>query len=192
MKKERAYPPPLAWRKLQNVLARQAMKKKNIEGLEKALKRGADPNAVFSTHPRAAYCKQTHLLHAAVEKRWVQGIKVLLDHGAEIELRSGLLHATPLFIAAEDRALKTMRVLVQAGACIHGKGWAVNQARIDELTNLLGWDYPGQSDWVEYHEITALDLVKQNKDPEERREIISGVSDRTTKKERSSPPLPML
>lgn len=194
MEQEKIAPPRprFSLRVFQNFLARQAVENKDAGKLEKALVRGADPNAVFSTHPRLGYCDYTHILHACVANRWVDGVELLISHGADKELRSGKLHATPLFIAAEDRNLTMMRLLVGLGCSRDGRGWAINQAKLDQRVGLLGWDYPNQTDWVEFHETAVIDLVKANKDPQERQEILMGEAIRTRGQLRTPSPSPKI
>lgn len=141
---------------------------KNLVALERALYLGADPDGVARRCERGYRGKFEHLLHVAVQHRWVEGVEALLRAGADTEIRGGICLATPLFLAASLRDVKVMGALAEHGADPYGLGWGVDHRALDRIMEVVGWDYPSQSSLVSVREITAEDLVDYNNDPEER------------------------
>ncbi|KAF3307424.1 hypothetical protein TWF173_003161 [Orbilia oligospora] len=64
-------------------------------------------------------------LHKAVEKGWIDGIKLLLENGADIEAKTEKSRSTPLILAVKFGHLETVRVLLEAKAkvkCYNSSG----------------------------------------------------------------------
>jgi ankyrin repeat protein len=81
--------------------------------LEYLIERGADVNA------GGAYDDST-ALHGAAWRNKVDAIRVLLDHGADIDRRSGELHKnTPAAWAIVAGSVEALELLLQRGAPIH-------------------------------------------------------------------------
>ena len=80
----------------------------DLEAMERELKRGADPNV------RAVHTKRTVLL-STVEMQDEAAVKLLLQHGAKVELKNSL-HETPLYAAVTRKSRPLVRMLVEAGA----------------------------------------------------------------------------
>ncbi len=59
-------------------------------------------------------------LHLAVLNSWPEVVQLLLDHGADLEARDGILR-TPLVLAAESRDLRVAEILIERGADINAR-----------------------------------------------------------------------
>ncbi|KAK6528287.1 hypothetical protein TWF281_009533 [Arthrobotrys megalospora] len=88
-------------------------------------------------------------LHKAVEKGWVDGIKLLLEHGADIEATTKKSASTPLILAVKFGHLDAVAVLLDSSAtiqCYNNNGMspvlmAAEKGHLDILKLL--WDRLG-------------------------------------------------
>ncbi len=86
----------------------------NLEGFQKLLELGADPNLVFAC---------TSVMHrSATKHRDSSFLRAALAHGGDPNLRAGVFGETPLFktvgLSSEDRR-DSMRLLLESGADIN-------------------------------------------------------------------------
>ena len=98
----------------------------------------AEPGLVFSRDEGGRTC-----LHFAI--RHPDTVLLLLEHGADVNARERGDNATPLHVAAAHGVLESVRILLDAGADVHGAGdlhesdvigWAVG-SRNQAVTDLL-------------------------------------------------------
>jgi uncharacterized protein len=78
----------------------------NLEKLQQKLAEGADPREVKYDEP---------VFHSAIEKNWAEGLKVLLEAGADINAKSER-GDTALMLAVIHKKPECAKVLVEAGA----------------------------------------------------------------------------
>jgi cytohesin len=78
------------------------------------LERGADPNGSSEGY------KGKPLLYIASKKGEAKIMKLLIDHGANIDVRSKK-GSTPLHVATKRRRMKAVKILLQEGANIDAK-----------------------------------------------------------------------
>ncbi|KAF3177221.1 hypothetical protein TWF751_002736 [Orbilia oligospora] len=88
-------------------------------------------------------------LHKAVEKGWIDGIKLLLENGADIEAKTEKSRSTPLILAVKFGHLETVRVLLESKAkvkCYNSNGMSPVLTAAEkghfEILKLL-WDWLG-------------------------------------------------
>lgn len=97
-----------------------AVKVGDVNGVKKFLGAGADVNA------RDKDGDNQTPLHYACRKGHAAIVRLLLDHGADVNVRNGL-HNTPIGLACEtDGHLDIVRILIDAGADVNAKNSAVN------------------------------------------------------------------
>ncbi|CAG9813072.1 unnamed protein product [Phaedon cochleariae] len=84
-----------------------------VDCVRELLKENASPNTpqVFSESP----------LHVAAELGNSETMKLLLDHGAAVDVQCGPDKMTPLHFAAEDGDLECVRLLINAGAQVSSR-----------------------------------------------------------------------
>jgi len=108
----------------------------DVEALRDLLQR--DPGLARERLPGG-----TTSLHAA--GRHPGAVRLLIEHGADVNARDVGDNATPLHFAASNRILESVRLLLDAGADVHGTGdvhkgdvigWAAAEGN-DEVINLL-------------------------------------------------------
>ena len=83
---------------------------RNVLNVKKLLKIGGDPNFNESNSGR------TPLLHASSIKNNAKIVKLLIQHGAEIDFQDDYNGFTPLQCAIYDRRFKNATLLLDAGA----------------------------------------------------------------------------
>lgn len=90
----------------------------DVASLQKLLKRGADPNKLWRGPPLSGQGGHRPL-HAAAGRGNIECLTLLLDHGADANLRDDVQGFTPLMHAAASRQLQAMEILIRGGANPH-------------------------------------------------------------------------
>lgn len=99
----------------ENVGLFHAANKGNIAECERLLKRGAKPNFFFRPED------QKNALHVAAEHCFVDIVKLLLQHGAEVNSIATSDQSSALTLAAHNNDPNLIRILLESGAAInHG------------------------------------------------------------------------
>jgi ankyrin repeat protein len=94
----------------------------NVAIVEELLARGADPNAHYQlVKPRGQFL--TPVL-AAASLGDAACLRVLLDHGADVNVQGGPFEASPLLCAATTGSEETVRLLLDHGANAQASDWA--------------------------------------------------------------------
>lgn len=90
-----------------------AVRANNIENVQALLELGAIPNSVqlFSETP----------LHTAASMGYEECVKLLIDHGACLEVLMGSMKMTALHLAAQDGNTESVQFLVKGGANIDAR-----------------------------------------------------------------------
>jgi len=128
-----------------------AVKVGDVNGVKKFLGAGADVN------PRDKDGDDQTPLHWACRKGHSAIVRLLLDHGADMNARNGL-HNTPLDLACEtDGHLDIARMLIEAGADVDAKNSAANGK-----TPLHAACWHGHSDIVRLLIEVAADVNARN------------------------------
>lgn len=100
----------------ENIGLFQAANKGNLVECEKLLKRGAKPNFFFRPED------QKNALHVAAEHGFVDIVKLLLQHGAEVNSVATTDQSSVLTLAAHNDNPALIKILLEHGAAIdHGK-----------------------------------------------------------------------
>lgn len=82
--------------------------------VKRLIERGADIDVVINLDGYT-------LLHKAVQDNYVDGIRILVEHGANIE--SSAAGQMPLHIAAKKNHLECIKVLIELGADVGAKDY---------------------------------------------------------------------
>nr|XP_023015945.1 transient receptor potential channel pyrexia [Leptinotarsa decemlineata] len=92
-----------------------AVQSNAVDCVRELLQRNATPNTqqVFSETP----------LHVAASLGHSFTMKLLLEHGAAVDVQCGRERMTPLHLAAEDGDLECVKILINAGAVIGAKNY---------------------------------------------------------------------
>ena len=90
-----------------------AVRANNIENVRHLLEMGAEPNSVqlFSETP----------LHTAASMGYEECVRLLIDHGASLEVAMGTMKMTALHLAAQDGNTESVQYLAQGGANVDVK-----------------------------------------------------------------------
>jgi ankyrin repeat protein len=118
---------------------RPANVKEAVKALQDAAAEGRvdDLRRLLDAHPdlldaRGVEFQKQTALHKAAAKNQLACVRMLLDHGADVDIRDYGDNAYPLHFAAESADLAVVRMLVEAGSDVVGEG-------DDHHVNVLGW-----------------------------------------------------
>jgi ankyrin repeat protein len=118
---------------------RPAEVKRTVKALQDAAAEGRvdDLRQLFDAHPdlldaRGVEFQKQTALHKAAAKDRIGCVRLLLDYGADVDIRDYGDNAYALHFAAESADLEVVRMLVEAGSDVVGEG-------DDHHLNVLGW-----------------------------------------------------
>lgn len=107
---------------------------KNTGGLRRALAQGANPDA--------RYNRNDYFLHRACRTKWLAGSDLLLQAGANPELKTQTEQATALFVAAQVQSVELIELLMQHGADLDGTGVAPDSEEFFAALEYFGFQPP--------------------------------------------------
>ena len=118
---------------------RPAEVKRAVKAVHDAAAEGRtdDLRRLLDAHPelldaRGVEFQRQTALHKAAAKNRIACVRLLLDHGADVDIRDYGDNAYALHFAAESADLEVVRMLVEAGSDVIGEG-------DDHHVNVLGW-----------------------------------------------------
>lgn len=124
----------------------RAVRAKDVNQVEFLLKHGANVNVLERTFSRDAL----NPIHLASEYGPIEIVKLLLDHGADVNTKTSF-NATPLHFAAQGKYISIAKLLIDRGAQVDAK----DNAGRTPLNWIEGkeWASPEMIDFLKFQKI---------------------------------------